>query len=137
MPMPKRSLATVLLSTLLPATAFAVDADALLPVSPEIREILNARCVFCHGEIIDGEAEIREDLDMSTDEAIAETLADVEILHEFVHDDEMPQEGKLSFRLRRNPEMRARLNTLIEEYEASDEKAKLLAWIEAALESAE
>jgi hypothetical protein len=121
----------------LPAVAFAVDNDVLFPIPAEVREILDARCVMCHGEVIDGEAEIREDLIMITDEQFKETLSDPEYLYELILEDEMPQEARLSFRLRRNPEMRERLNTLIEAYEANNEKAVLIKWLEASLAKAE
>ncbi len=113
------------------------DGQALLPIPAQVREILDARCVMCHGEIIDGEAEIREDLEMTTDEKLAETLSDAQTMLEMIRDDEMPQEARLSFRLRRNAEMRARLDQIIEDYEANDEKAVLMAWLEAALGKSE
>lgn len=109
----------------------------LFPVPPEIREILDQRCVFCHGEVIDGEAEIREDLDLSNEEAIRATLFDLETLQSQIEEDEMPQEAKLSFRLRRRPEMRERLDQIKEDYEANNEKEKLLAWIKGQVEQSD
>lgn len=106
----------------------------LFPIPDEIREILDRQCVFCHGEMIDGEAEIREDLDMSSDAAIRETLVDLETLLDQIEEDEMPQEAKLSFRLRRRPEMQDRLKKIKDDFDANGEKEKLLAWIQAAAE---
>lgn len=119
-----------------PALAAGPGVEALFPIPANVREIINARCVMCHGEIIEGEAEIREELEMTTDEKILETLSDAEKFLEMIRDDEMPQEARLSFRLRRNPEMRARLKELQEGYEANGEKAVLMAWLEASLAKA-
>lgn len=106
--------------------------QGLFPIPEDVRKILDQRCVFCHGEMIDGEAEIREDLDLSTEAAIRATLFDLETLQSQIEEDEMPQEAKLSFRLRRRPEMQERLRELKAAYEESDEKAKLLDWIKGA-----
>ncbi|HYD84612.1 MAG TPA: hypothetical protein VEA63_11180, partial [Opitutus sp.] len=83
----------------------------------------------CHGEVIDGKAEIREDLDLSTDDAIRETLSEPGRLKEMIANDEMPHEAKLSFRLRRNPQMQERLTKLKADYDANGEKEILLAWL--------
>jgi hypothetical protein len=85
--------------------------------------------VFCHGEVIDGEKEIREDLDMSTDDTIRETLFDLETLMAVIEEDEMPYESKLSFRLRKRPEMRERLEKIIADYDENGEKEILIAWL--------
>ena len=129
-----RPLALPLLFLGLTVTAPAADPalDALLPLKPEIRQIIDQRCVLCHGEVIDGEPEIREDLDLSTDEKIRETLGDVQTLIDMIADNEMPQEAKLSFRLRKRPEMQERLKALKADYEAAGEKQKLLDWLAAA-----
>ena len=69
------ALALLLLSS--PAVAASgTEYDNLLPLPKDVRQILDQRCVMCHGEVIDGKAEIREDLDMSTDEAIRTTLSE-------------------------------------------------------------
>jgi len=129
--MPRNTLATSLLISLGIPAALAAEPtlDALLPVKPEIRRILDQRCVLCHGEVIDGTAEAREDLDLSTDDKIRETLSDVQTLIDVIAGDEMPQEAKLSFRLRRRPEMQERLKTLKADYEANGEKDLLLEWL--------
>lgn len=129
--MPRNALAASLFIAFATPAAFAADPalDALLPVKPEIRRILDQRCVLCHGEVIDGTAETREDLDLSTDEKIRETLVDVQTLIDVISGDEMPQESKLSFRLRKRPDMQERLKTLKAEYEANGEKQILLNWL--------
>lgn len=108
-------------------------ADVLLPLPAEAREIFNQSCVMCHGEEIDGKVEIREDLDLSTDEKIRETLLDPQKLREMIADEEMPQKAKLSFRLRKQPPMQERLETLKADYEKNGSKEKLLTWLNAVL----
>lgn len=107
--------------------------DALFPAPPEVRAILDQSCVFCHGEVIDGEAEIREDLDLSTDEKARETLGHLEDAIEMIESGEMPHEAKLSFRLRKRPEMRARLEQIRADYDESGSREVLLAWLKKAL----
>ncbi len=128
-----RTVAPLTLASLTLSVAVANDADALFPLPAEVRTIIDNRCVMCHGEVIDGEAEIREDLIMITDEEFRDTLADPLTLYEMIRDDEMPQEARLSFRLRRQTEMRDRLRKLQEDYETNGEKAVLIAWLEKAL----
>ncbi len=127
------SLPILALVSLLSATgihaADAVTIDALLPLKPEVRQVLNQSCVMCHGEVIDGKAEIREDLDLSTDEAIIATLSEPGRLKEMIANNEMPQEAKLSFRLRRDPKMQERLTQLKADYDKNGEKEILLAWL--------
>ncbi len=108
-------------------------ADVLMPIPAEAREIFNQSCVMCHGEVIDGKAEIREDLDMSTDEKIRETLMDPQKLRELIETGEMPHKAKLSFRLRKQPPMHERLEALKADYEKNGSKEKLLAWLNAVL----
>ena len=132
-----RSFFFLTLTAVSAALVSANEIEALFPMPAEVRTIINNRCVMCHGEVIDGEAEIREDLLMVTDDDIRETLIDVRTLYEVILEDEMPQEARLSARLRRNPEMRDRLNKLREDYEAQGEKAVLIKWLEAALKKAE
>lgn len=122
----------VLLPLLLGSGLRAADAgsiDTLLPLKPEVRKVLNQSCVMCHGEVIDGKAEIREDLDLSTDDAIRETLSEPGRLKEMIANNEMPQEAKLSFRLRRDPKMQERLAQLKADYDKNGEKEILLAWL--------
>ena len=122
------ALALLLLSS--PALAAnGAEFDAILPLPKDVRQILDQRCVMCHGEVIDGKAEIREDLDMSTDQALRETLSEPGRLKEVLAKDEMPHKAKLSFRLRRNPEMKERLETIKADFDKNAEKQVLMAWL--------
>jgi hypothetical protein len=125
---------------LAPALAFLISSspalaaggaalDALLPLPKEVRQIFDQRCVMCHGEMIDGKAEVREDLNLSTDDAIRETLSEPGRMKEVLAKDEMPHKAKLSFRLRKDPKMKERLETIKAEYDKNAEKAVLMAWL--------
>ena len=103
--------------------------DNLLPLPKEVRQIMDQRCVMCHGEVIDGKAEIREDLNLSTDDAIRETLSEPGRMKEVLAKDEMPHKAKLSFRLRKNPAMKERLEAIKADYDKNGEKAVLMAWL--------
>ena len=95
-----------------------------------MREIFNQSCVRCHGEVIDGKPEIREDLDLSTDEQLRQTLSAAETLRDVIITGEMPHDAKLSFRLRKQPEMQNRLKQLKADYDAQGSQQQLLAWLE-------
>ncbi len=124
----------VLLLSLLVAPLHADQSvEKLLPLPSHVREIFNQSCVLCHGEVIDGKPEIREDLDLSTDEQIRATLADAETLREVISTGEMPHDAKLSFRLRKQPEMQNRLKQLKADYDANGSQQKLLSWMESVL----
>lgn len=101
----------------------------LFPVPAEVRKILDQSCVLCHGEMIDGRAEIREDLDLSSEAAMRETIFDLDSMLFVIEDDEMPQETKLSTRLRQIPQMQERLDKLKHAYEENGHKQTLLAWL--------
>lgn len=103
--------------------------DAVLPLPKDVRQIIDQRCVMCHGEVIDGKAEIREDLNLSTDDAIRETLSEPGRMKEVIAKDEMPHKAKLSFRLRKNPAMKERLEAIKADYDKNGEKAVLMAWL--------
>ena len=103
--------------------------EALLPLKPEIRTILDQSCVMCHGEVIDGQQEIRDDLDLSTDDAIRKTLPEVGRLKQYILEDTMPRKPKLGRRLRNDPKMQERLTALKADFEKSGNKAVLLAWL--------
>ena len=103
--------------------------DSLLPLPKDVRQILDQRCVMCHGEEIAGKPEIREDLNLSTDDAIRETLSEPGRLKEVIAKDEMPHKAKLSFRLRRDPKMKERLEAIKSDYDKNAEKAVLMAWL--------
>lgn len=120
------------LTLTLPAT-FAPAAEpaleALLPVKPEVRKILNQSCVMCHGEVIDGQAETRDDVDLSTDEAIRNTVGEIGRFKQYIVEDKMPHKPKLSRRLRNDPKMQERLTALKADYDKHGEKAVLLEWL--------
>jgi hypothetical protein len=107
----------------------AAIPDSLFPLPDKVREIMNQRCVMCHGEVYDGKAEIREDLNLSTDAAIKETLSEAGRLKEVLVKNQMPQKAKLSFRLRKDPKQKERLETIKAEYDKNGEKEVLLAWL--------
>lgn len=112
-----------------PALMAAGTPETLFPLPADVREIINQRCVMCHGEVYDGRAEVREDLDLSTDEAIRETLSEAGRFKEVIAKNEMPQKAKLSFRLRRDAKMKERLETLKADYDQKGEKEVLMAWL--------
>ena len=107
----------------------AGKSDALFPIPENVRHILDQRCVMCHGEVHNGKAEIREDLNLSNEEAIKETLSEAGRLKEVIEKNEMPQKSKLSFRLRKDPKMKERLDTIKAEYDKNAEKEVLMAWM--------
>lgn len=122
------TLATLLaLST----SRLAADAtiDSLVPLKPEVRKIIDQSCVMCHGEVIEGEAETRDDIDFSTDELFRRTLPSAGKLKQVILEDKMPHKPRLSRRLRNNPEMQERLKTLRANYDTAGHKAILLDWL--------
>lgn len=123
---------------LLPALAFALTAaalsadpvvDGLVPLKPEVRKILNQSCVMCHGEEIDGEKEIRDDIDFSTDELLRRTLPSAGKLKQVILEDKMPHKPRLSRRLRNNVQAQERLTALRATYDKEGHKAVLLDWL--------
>jgi hypothetical protein len=120
-------LSLTLPAALLPAAQPALEA--LLPVKPEIRKILNQSCVMCHGEVIDGQQETRDDVDLSTDDAIRNTVTEVGRLKQYILEDKMPHKPKLSRRLRNDPKYQERLTALRADYDKNGEKAVLLEWL--------
>ena len=127
----RRLLTPALVALLAGSTGFAASEknDALFPMPDNVKKIMDARCVMCHGETHDGKAEIREDLNLSSEEAIRETLSEAGRLKEVIAKNQMPQKAKLSFRLRKNAEMKQRLETLKADYEKNGEKEVLMAWL--------
>jgi len=120
---------TLALFAAAPAALAAATPDALFPLPANVRQIMDQRCVMCHGEVYAGKAEVREDLDLSTDEAIKETLSEAGRMKEVIAKDEMPHKAKLSFRLRRDAKMKERLETIKSEYDKNGEKEILMAWL--------
>jgi hypothetical protein len=115
----------------LAAARLSADAvvDSLLPLKPEVRKVINESCLMCHGEVIEGEAEIRDDLDYSTDDAIRATLANAGKLKQVILEDKMPHKPRLSRRLRNNVAMQERLTALRANYDSAGHKAILLDWL--------
>lgn len=120
------------LALTLPATlASAVEPalEARLPLKPEIRQIFDRSCLLCHGEVIDGQQEIRGDLDLSTDEAIRSTLLEIGRLKQYTLEDKMPHKPRLSRRFRNDTKMQERFTALKADYDKNGEKAVLLEWL--------
>ena len=130
--MTRLRLPVLALALCLPAAgAFATEAalEKLLPTPPAIRKILDRSCVMCHGEVIDGQQEIRDDLDLSTDDAIRQTMPEVGRLKQYILEDTMPRKPKLGRRLRNDPKLQERLTALKADFEKSGDKAVLLEWL--------
>ena len=121
--------AVLLISAVGVAKAAPATPDTLFPLPANVRQIMDQRCVMCHGEVYAGKAEIREDLDLSTDEKIKETLSEAGRMKEVIAKNEMPHKAKLSFRLRRDAKMKERLETIKTEYDKNGEKEVLMAWL--------
>lgn len=129
--MTRRHLPLAALLALTSAARLAADAvvDSLLPLKPEVRQVLNQSCVMCHGEVIDGEAEVRDDIDYSTDESIRATLASAGKLKQVILEDKMPHKPRLSRRLRNDPKLQERLTALRAAYDKEGHKQILLDWL--------
>ena len=131
MTLPRLLLPALLLAQ--PATrALAIEPElaARLPLKPEIRKILDNSCVMCHGEVINGKKETRDDVDLSSDDAIRSTVDEIGRFKQYILEDKMPNKPKLSKRLREDPALQDRLAKLKAAYEKNGEKAVLLAWLE-------
>ncbi len=115
----------------LASSAFAADpvVAGLVPRKPEVRSVLDQSCVMCHGEEIDGEKEIRDDIDFTTDELLRRTLPSAGKLKQVILEDKMPHKPRLSRRLRNNTEMQERLTALRANYDSAGHKAILLEWL--------
>ena len=123
----------LLVTAALVFTASALSAnpvvDGLLPLKPEVRKVIDASCVMCHGEVFDGEKETRDDIDFSTDDLLRRTLPDPGKLKQVILEDKMPHKPRLSRRLRNNAEAQARLDSLRATYDKEGHKAVLLEWL--------
>lgn len=126
-----RLLTLTVLLALFSAARLSADAvlDSLLPLKPEVRKVINESCLMCHGEVIDGEQEIRDDLDYSTDESLRASLPSAGKLKQVILEDKMPHKPRLSRRLRNNVPMQERLTALRANYDAAGHKAILLEWL--------
>ncbi len=103
--------------------------DSLVPLKPEVRKVINESCVMCHGEVINGEKETRDDIDYSTDDALRTTLTSAGKLKQVILEDKMPHKPRLSRRLRDNAELQARLTALRDNYNKAGHKEILLEWL--------
>ena len=126
-------LPTLLLSLTAARLPADAEVDSLLPLKPEVRKILNESCVFCHGEVVDGEKELRDDIDLSTDDAIRTTLPKAGKLKQVLLEDKMPHKPRLSRRLRNDMHMQSTgargLTALRANYDQAGHKAILLEWL--------
>jgi len=111
------------------ALAAPGKTEALFPIPENVRHILDQRCVMCHGELYNGKVEIREDLNLTNDEAIKETLSEAGRLKEVIAKNQMPHKAKLSFRLRKDPKMKERLEAIKADFDKNGEKEVLMAWM--------
>lgn len=115
----------------------AIPTSSLMPITPQVRQILDARCVMCHGAEMKGELIVKEDIDFSTDEAILKTLPNVNIMLEVIGEDDMPQRAKLPRPFRKDAQLTAELDKLKAEYEKKGEKAVLMDWLKKAKQRAQ
>jgi mono/diheme cytochrome c family protein len=127
---PRSSLALVSLLAL-SASAYAADpvVAGLVPLKPEVRKVLDQSCVICHGEVIDGEKETRDDVDLSTDDAIRQTVENAGKMKYVIETGKMPHKTKLSRRLRGDAKLQERLTALRAEYDANGSKDVLMTWL--------
>lgn len=117
--------------------AVKISTAHLLPISSEVRQVLDSSCVMCHGAVIRGERIVRDDIDLSSEESILATLPSVNIMLEVIGEDDMPQSAKLPRKLRRDPVLSAELSELKQAYEENGHKAILMQWLEAAVAKSE
>jgi hypothetical protein len=103
--------------------------DTLLPLKPAVRRVIDQSCVMCHGEVIDGERETRDDVDFTTDESLKLTLPSAGKLKQVILEGKMPHKPRLSRRLRDNPQHQERLTALRATYDQEGHKAILLEWL--------
>jgi mono/diheme cytochrome c family protein len=127
---PRSSLALVSLLAL-SASAYAADpvVAGLVPLKPEVRKVLDQSCVICHGEVIEGEKETRDDVDLSTDDAIRQTVENAGKMKYVIETGKMPHKTKLSRRLRGDAKLQERLTALRAEYDANGSKEVLMTWL--------
>jgi hypothetical protein len=127
--MTRRLLPVLLLSV--PAAGFAADPalEKLLPVPPEVRQVLDRSCVFCHGAVVNGEKETRDQVDLSTDETIRDTVEKAGKMKLYVMNGKMPHKVRLSKRLRDDAALQQRLTDLRAAYDKNGDKEVLLNWL--------
>jgi hypothetical protein len=126
----RRLLLPTLLLTLTAVRLSAnAEVDRLLPLQPEVRQVINESCVMCHGEVINGEKETRDDLDLSTDDSIRSTLVSAGKLKQVIAEGKMPHKPRLSKRLRGDAAAQAKLDALRANFDAKGHKEIILAWL--------
>ena len=127
---PRASLPLVALLTVATA-AYAADSGVtgLLPLKPEVRKVMDQSCVICHGEVFDGEKETRDDVDLTSDETIRDTVTNAGKLKLVIENGKMPHKTKLSRRLRGDAKLQERLTAIRTEYDATHSKEILLTWL--------
>jgi mono/diheme cytochrome c family protein len=118
---------------LLTLTSAQLSADAafdgLLPLKPEVRQVIDQSCVMCHGEEHNGEKETRDDVDLSSDENIRATVPNVGKMKLVIENGKMPHKVRLSRRLRNDTAVQQRLTDLRANYDQAGHKEILLAWL--------
>ncbi|HEX2860844.1 MAG TPA: hypothetical protein VHN79_04360 [Lacunisphaera sp.] len=125
----RTNLAVLLLAlTAAHASADAV-VDRLLPLKPEVRKVIDQSCVMCHGDTINGEREIRDDIDLTTDESIRNTVVNAGKMKLVIENGKMPHKVRLSRRLRTDEAVQQRLTALRANYDKEGHKDILLAWL--------
>lgn len=115
----------------LTSAQLAADAavDGLLPLKPEVRQVIDQSCVMCHGEVHNGEKETRDDVDLSSDENIRATVPNAGKLKLVIENGKMPHKVRLSRRLRNDTAVQQRLTDLRAKYDQAGHKEILLAWL--------
>jgi hypothetical protein len=116
---------------ILAAARLAADpvVDSLLPLKPEVRQVIDQSCVMCHGEIHNGEKETRDDVDLTSDENIRSTVVNAGKLKLVIESGKMPHKVRLSRRLRNDEAAQKRLTELRANYDQAGHKEILLAWL--------
>jgi len=107
-----------------------IPTGALFPIPIEARQVLDRRCVMCHGGRIHGEIVTMEDINFTSDKKIRETLESADLLITAIRDDDMPQGAKLPRNFRSDPALSAELGQLKVDYETKKEKAILMEWLD-------
>jgi hypothetical protein len=115
----------------LPASLSANDPviDTLLPLKPEVRKVIDQSCIICHGEVHQGEKETRDDVDLTTDDAIRATVANAGKMKLVIENGKMPHKTRLSKRLRTDEALQKRLAEIRANYDKEGQKEILLAWL--------
>ncbi|HEY8993285.1 MAG TPA: hypothetical protein VIM71_01255 [Lacunisphaera sp.] len=121
----------VFLLLALPAVLSANDpvVATLLPLKPEVRKVIDESCIICHGAVINGEKEMRDDVDLTSDESIRDTVPNAGKLKLVIQNGKMPHKMRLSKRLRNDEALQQRLAAIRANYDKEGQKEILLAWL--------